>query len=413
MTPAHHHHHVDPGELVPLDGYRRDILARVAPLEPIELGLLEAHGSVLSEDVRAAEDVPPFANSAMDGYAVVADAVEPGRELAVVGEVAAGAERLPSVRAGEAVRIMTGAPVPPGADAIVPVELAEERDGHVQVRVAPRRGEHIRPAGEAAQAGSVVLRAGRRLGAADVGLLAAVGRARVLARPRPRVAVISTGDELVEPDAPLAPGHIRDANSYTLAAMAREAGAVAFRHAIVRDERRALADAFEGALAHADVLVTTGGVSAGRYDLVKDVLAQLGDVVFTKVAMQPGMPQAFGFIGTVPCFGLPGNPVSAYVSFEIFVRPALRRMQGRTDLNRPRVTALLDEPVHSPAHKVSFLRVRLHRENGVWHARPTGEQGSGILRSVVEADGLAEVPAERTDVGRGERLVVHLLVDPQ
>ncbi|MGH3665785.1 MAG: molybdopterin molybdotransferase MoeA, partial [Egibacteraceae bacterium] len=257
-----------------------------------------------------------------------------------------------------------------------------------------------------------VLRTGQRLGAADVGMLAAVGRDRVLVHPKPRVAVISTGDELVEPGVVPGPGQIRDANSYTLTAMAREAGATAFRSDIVRDDRRALAEAFEGAMAHADLLVTSGGVSAGRYDLVKQVLEQLGDVSFRKVGMQPGMPQSFGRIGRVPCFGLPGNPVSAFVSFEVFVRPAIRRLQGRTDLNRPRVNAIVDEPLHSPPHRVSFIRVTLRRSSGVWHVLPTGPQGSGILRSAVEADGLAEVPADRTDVPVGEAVVVHLLVAP-
>lgn len=405
------HHHVDPGELVPLEGYRREVLARISPLEPIEVGLLEAHGCVLVDSVAAPADVPAFDNSAMDGYAVRAGGLAAGAELRVVGEVAAGASELVEAGPGQAVRIMTGAPVPPGADAVVPVELADEDDGRIRLRVAPRAGDHLRAAGEDVRAGQTVLAAGRRLDAADVGMLAAVGRGRVLVHPRPRVAVISTGDELAEPDATLRPGQIRDANSYTLTAQAREAGGTAFRQRIVRDDRRALTEAFEGALHHADLLVTSGGISAGRYDLVKRVLGELGDVRFAKVGMQPGMPQAFGFLGDVPCFGLPGNPVSAYVSFEVFVRPALRRLQGRGDLNRPRVSAVLDEPVRSPAHKVSFLRVRLRRVDGGWHARLTGQQGSGILRSVVDADGLAEVPAERTSVPAGERLVVHLLVD--
>lgn len=410
-----HQHHVDPGELVPLAVHRRDVLTRISPLEPIDLALLDAHGCVLAADVVAPADVPPFENSAMDGFAVATDGLEEGAELEVVGEVAAGAGTAVEVGRGRAVRIMTGAPLPAGADAVVPVEVADEAGGRVRLRVMPRPGDHVRPAGEDVRAGTTVLRSGRRLGAADVGMLAAVGRGRAPVYPRPRVAVISTGDELVEPDGALRPGRIRDSNSYTLTAMAREAGATAFRHPIVPDDRRALTEAFEGALSHADLLVTSGGVSAGRYDLVKQVLAQLGDVSFRKVGMQPGMPQAFGFVSRdpghpVPCFGLPGNPVSAFVSFEVFVRPALRRLQGRTDLNRPRVSAVLDEPLSSPPHKVSFIRVRLERIEGVWHARPTGPQGSAVLRSAVDADGLAEVPVDRTGVDAGEAVVVHLLV---
>jgi molybdopterin molybdotransferase len=400
-----------PVELVELNRYRQTLLSRIGPLEPIELGLLEAHGCVLAQDVVADTPIPPFANSAMDGFAVRAADTYPGAELDLVGEIAAGAEPTTPLGAGEAIRIMTGAPLPPGADAIVPVEAAEEDGTRVRLNESGRRGRHIRPAGQDVGEGEVVLRASQRLGAADIGMLAAVGMTRVQVHPRPRVVILSTGDELQEPGEALRPGAIRDANSYALTALASESGATAFRMPIVPDDRRQLQEAFEGALTQADLLVTTGGVSAGRYDYVKQVLAQLGDVRFTKVGMQPGMPQAFGFLGTVPCFGLPGNPVSAYVSFEVFVRPALRRMQGRSDVNRPRVTAMLEDEVESPPGKVSFLRVKLRRAEGQWHASLTGNQSSGILRSVVEADGLAEVPAGRTNLFPGERVVVHLLVD--
>lgn len=417
-APGGHSLLTDPAELVPLEDYRREVLTRITPLEPIELGLLEAHGCVLAEQVVASADVPGFANSAMDGYAVDSASVRHEAAVPVAGEVAAGRQPTAALRPGSAFRIMTGAPIPRGADSVIPVEQAREAEGQVSFRVTPRPGDHIRPAGADVRAGTTVLSAGKRLGPADIGMLAAIGRSRAIVHPRPRVAVISTGDELVDPDAPLKPGQIRDANSYTLTAMARDAGATASRNAIVADDRRALAEAFEGALTNADLLVTTGGVSAGRYDFVKEVLAQLGDVTSHKVAMQPGMPQAFGFLGAegpgrIPCFALPGNPVSAFVSFEVLVRPALRRMQGRTDLNRPRVTAILEEPVTSPPHKVSFLRVRLRREGPQWRAKLTGPQGSGLLHSAVAADGLAEVPADRTELAAGQTVVVHLLVTPQ
>lgn len=407
-----------PDELVPLEEYRRDVLTRVTPLEPIELGLLEAHGCVLAHDVVAGADVPAFVNSAMDGYAVDSASVRHDIALPLAGEVAAGRPMNGTLRPGSAARIMTGAPLPEGADAVVPVELAEESGGSVTLHVTPRKGDHVRGAGEDVRAGTTVLTAGRRLSAADIGMLAAIGHSRVVAHPRPRVTVIATGDELVDPGAPLGPGQIHDSNSYTLTAMAREVGATAFRSHIVVDDRRALSDAFEGALTNADILLTSGGVSAGRYDFVKEVLGQIGDVTFQKVGMQPGMPQAFGFVGgdgpnRIPCFGLPGNPVSAFVSFEVLVRPALRRMQGRADLNRPRVTAVLEESVSSPPHKVSFLRVRLRRDGPRWLARLTGPQGSGLLHSAVAADGLAEVPANQTQVEAGETVVVHLLVAPQ
>ena len=407
----------EPAPLAPLDSYRKDVLARIRPLEPIELGILDAQGCVLAQDAVAVSDLPPFPNSAMDGYALLAMDARPGAELELVGESAAGpGPRIP-MGPGQAVRIMTGAPMPPGADTVVPVEQAEELGGRVRLHAGAEPGQHVRLPGEDVRDGELVLRSGRVLGPADIGMLAALGYPRVLVRPKPRVVVISTGDELVEPEQPTGLGQIRDANSYTLTAMAREAGAAVFRHQIVPDEERALTEAFEGALVHADLLVTSGGVSAGRYDLVKVVLSRLGDVRFTRVGMRPGMPQAFGLLArephrAVPVFGLPGNPVSAFVSFEVFVRPAIRRLQGRTDTSRPRVQAVLDQPLRSPRDKVEFVRVTLRREGAVWHARPTGEQGSGILRSVVDADGLAEIPADRSSVSEGERVVVHLLAQP-
>lgn len=403
-------------ELAPLDRYRTQVLTRIHALDPIELGLLEAHGCVLAEDVAAPAAIPAFASSAMDGYAVADEDRLAGSSAVVVGESAAGSPASAPVAPGRAVRIMTGAVVPAGTGAVVPVEHVHEDGDRVTLTRDVPTGAHVRPAGEDTAAGAVVLPAGTKLGAAQVAMLAAVGRRRVQVHPRPRVVVLSTGDELVDPGGELGPGQVHDSNSYLLTALVRETGALAFRHPIVRDDRSALRDALEGALVQGDLLLTSGGVSAGRYDLVKEVLAELGDVRFTRVGMQPGMPQAFGFLGrdpatAVPCFGLPGNPVSAFVGFEVFTRPAIRRLQGRTDLNRPRVTAHLDEPVRSPEDKVSFLRVTLRRDGTTWRARPTGPQGSGLLHSVVAAHGLAEVPADRTDVAAGEPLVVHLLVE--
>jgi molybdopterin molybdotransferase len=408
------HDHGDPADLLPLDRYRRDVLARVEPLDAIGLGLLEARGCVLAEDVVADTALPPFDNSGMDGYAVRAADARAGAELKLVGEAAAGGETGLTVGVGEAVRIMTGAPIPDGADAVIPVEATAEAGGRVTLHDDVPVAANVRPAGESVRAGATVLRAGRILEAPALALLAALGRNTVLAHPRPRVVVMSTGDELVEPGRTASGGHIYDANSFMLTAMCREAGADTYRHAPVPDDRDALTEAFEGALVQADLLVTTGGVSAGRYDLVKDVLAELGDVRPVKVGMKPGMPQAFGHLvggdRRVACFGLPGNPVSAFVSFEVFVRPAIRRLQSRSDLTRPRTVAVLEEPVATPPGKVTFVRVRLQRRGEGWHARPTGPQGSGVLASVVDADGLAEIPADRTDVPAGDQVVVHLLV---
>ncbi len=399
-------------ELVPLSEYLQGIVDQVRPLSPIQLSLLDAAGCALATDVVAREDVPPFDNSAMDGYAVVADQADGW--LPIAGEVAAGADPAVSVEPGTAVRIMTGAVVPPGADAVVPVEQVEEDGQRIRVRQLPQVGAHIRRRGESVRADDTVLVAGTVLDAVGIGMLAALGHAYVSVFPHPRVVVVSTGEELADPGAERNTGAIYDANSYVLTVLARDTGAQTVRRMIASDDRAQLRETIEELLPHADVLVTTGGVSAGRYDLVKVVLAELGDVTFTKVGMRPGMPQAFGFIEadpgrTIPCFGLPGNPVSAYVSFEVFVRPTIRRMQGRRDLSRPRISATLEAPLDSVRDKVEFVRVTLRRRDGEWQARPTGDQGSGILRSLVDADGLAEVPADRDHLDVGERVVVHLL----
>ena len=407
-----HRHHVDPSELTSVGDHRRHILSRIAPGAPTSSSLLEARGLVLAEDVLAPGDIPPFANSAMDGFAVRAAEVAQGARLRVAGEIAAGSRDLPAPRNGEAIRIMTGAPIPYGATAVVPVELVTEQGGDVVLEIAPEVGENLRSAGESVTAGEKVLESGKLLGPSEIGMLAAMGIARVEVHPRVRVATIATGDELIEPGKPLGPGQIHESNSYGLAAQVGEAGAVAYRQATAPDDRVALRRAFQQALSTADILVTSGGVSAGTYDLSKQVMAEMGDVSFTKVAMQPGMPQAFGMIDDVVVFGLPGNPVSSAVSFEIFVRPAIRRMQGRADLNRSRLRATLGTDVGSPEHKVSFLRVTLERQSAGWVATTTGAQGSGILKSMVLADGLAEIPSARTSMSAGEQVTVHLLADP-
>ena len=406
------HDHGDAAELVPLSEHLQSVISAVQPLAPIGLALLDAAGCTIATDVVAHEDVPAFDNSAMDGYVVAGDVDEDW--LDVTGEIAAGDEPMVSVEPGTAVRIMTGAQIPPGGTTVVPVEDVDEDGDRIRVRQAPSPGAHIRRTGEAVQAGETVLDAGTVLDAANIGMLAALGHAYVSVFPQPRVVIVSTGEELTDPGVERGPGAIYDANSYVLTVLARQTGAVTMRRMIPSDDQQVLRQTIEDLLPHADLLVTTGGVSAGRYDLVKVVLAELGDVRFTKVGMRPGMPQAFGVIEAdpdrfIPCFGLPGNPVSAYVSFEVFVRPVIRRLQGRRDLSRPRVSATLEAPMPSVANKVEFVRVALRRRDGEWQARPTGDQGSGILRSLVEADGLAEVPADRDRMDVGERVLVHLL----
>jgi len=387
------------------------VLDTVQVLSPLELGLMDAHGCVLVEDLAAPAPLPGFDNSAMDGYAVrVADLSELPAVLPVTGDVAAGPASALRVQPGLCVRIMTGAMLPAGADAVVPLEWTDGGTAQVRIDRRPEPGGSIRRAGEDVAAGEVVLTAGTHLGAAQIGLAAAVGRSRLRVRPRPRVVVLSTGSELVEPGEPLAPGRIADSNSFALTAAAREAGALAFRVGMVPDDPRRLSEAIEDQLVRADVLVTSGGVSVGAYDVVKEVLSQLGTMSFDKVAMQPGMPQGFGTVGPelTPVFGLPGNPVSALVSFEAFVRPALRKMLGAVPLERPRVTARAVEPFTSPPGKRSFLRVLLEVYDGAYVVTPVSGSGSHLLAGMARANALAIVPegVERVEAGGAVEVLV-------
>ncbi len=398
--------------MISVDEHLARILSIVGPLPALDLGLMDAHGCVLTEDVVAPAPLPAFANSAMDGYAVrAADCTEIPTRLPVVGDVAAGPASPLRVQPGLCVRIMTGAMMPAGADAVVPVEWTDGGVANVRIDRRPDVGAHVRHAGEDVQAGEVVLTAGSHLGASQIGLAAAVGRSRLLVRPRPRVVVVSTGSELVEPGGALGPGMIQDSNSPALTAAALEAGAIAYRIGIVPDDPRRLADTLEDQLVRADILVTSGGVSVGAYDVVKEVLSRLGTVSFDKVAMQPGMPQGFGTIGpdSTPVFGLPGNPVSALVSFEAFVRPAIRTMLGALPIERPRVSAVTDVALSSAPGKRSFLRVHLEVRDGVYHVRPVSGPGSHLLAGMARANALALVPEAVTKVAAGQPVEVLVL----
>ena len=391
-------------QLMSADDALARILAGVPALPAVEVPLLDALGLVLVDDIAADRDVPPFRNSAMDGYAVRGDDVASAPvELRVVGEVAAGGYPERAVGPGEAMRIMTGAPMPDGADTVVRVEDTDNASDLVTIAAATPKGMAIRNAGEDLKKGEVILTKGTVLRAAEIGLLASDGRARIRVRKRPRVAVFSTGDEIVDLDAPLERGQIHDSNRYSLASAIRAAGAEPWVRGIVRDSPDALRAALREGLA-ADAIVTSGGVSVGDHDHMKPVLSELGTIDFWAIAIRPGRPLAFGELKDgdrrVPIFGLPGNTVSALLTFEIFVRPALLRMQGRANVSRPRAKARLLEPVD----KLGSLRVfaRGIHDGDAGTVRLTGPQGSGILRSMSLANCLIDLPVGPSRVEQGE-----------
>ncbi|MGX2995242.1 molybdotransferase-like divisome protein Glp [Streptomyces sp. JNUCC 64] len=419
-----------------------DVLRAVRPLEPIELPLLDAQGCVLVEDVVVPMSLPPFDNSSMDGYAVrVADVAGAGEEfpavLTVVGDVAAGQGGRLTVAPGEAARIMTGAPLPPGAEAVVPVEWTdgglgggpvtgmrarseapEGAFGQVRVYRAAGPGAHVRAQGDDVRAGDLALAAGTVLGPPQIALLAAIGRGAVRVRPRPRVVVLSTGSELVQPGERLRDGQIYDSNSYALTAAAREAGAIAYRVGAVTDDADTLRSTIEDQLVRADLVVTSGGVSVGAYDVVKEALSALGDedgpgggVDFRVLAMQPGKPQGFGSVGPehTPLLALPGNPVSSYVSFALFVRPAIRALMGLEDLHWPTTRAVLraDRTLSSPAGRAQYLRGRHDADSG--EVVPVGGAGSHLVAALAHADALIVVPSEVTSVEPGTEVDVVVL----
>ena len=397
--------------MLSVDDYRDGILAGIGVLAPIELPLSSAHGCVLAADVAAPWPLPSFDNSSMDGYAVrsadvaLASAEAPV-ELTVVDDVPAGFRSTEAVTPGTAIRIMTGAPMPDGADAVVPVERTDGGTATVWVSQGVDSGAYIRRAAEDVVAGEIVLTAGTLIGARQVAILAAVGCGLVFVHPRPRIAVISTGSELVEPGLPLRHGLISDSNSYLLVAAAREAGADAYRVGPIIDDERLFLETVEDQLHRCDLILTSGGVSMGAYDTVKAVLSTLGSVDFMKVAMNPGMPQGHGFVGeeNVPIITLPGNPVSSYISFENFVRPVIRRMRGLDDIMRPELRTVCEEAVDSPSGKRQFARARFLPSGAVV---PTGTgQGSHVMGGLAIADALIVIPEDVTRVSAGDTVTV-------
>jgi molybdopterin molybdotransferase len=401
----------------PVDEHVADCLAAVGVLAPRPVPLADALDLLLAERVVAPLDLPRFDNSSMDGYAVrIPDVATAGPDrpavLPVSADLPAGVGAVSRLVPGSAARIMTGAPVPDGTDAIVPVEWTDAGATTVAIRRPPAPGQFVRRAGEDVRAGQPVLEAGTRLGPRQIALLAAIGADRVAAHPRPRVVVLSSGSELVAPGGVLGFGQIHDANGYGLVAAAAELGAAARHGGIVADRREDVLAALDAAGREADLVITSGGVSAGAYDTVKEVLRELGSVRFEKVAMQPGMPQGFGVLGEheVPIFTLPGNPVSSMVSFEVFVRPVLRKLAGEQSLHRPTVTAVAGASWSAPAGKRQYARAVLaRRDDGVLVVTPVGGQGSHLVADLAGATCLAVVPEPVTEVMIGDQVTCLLL----
>jgi len=400
-------------ELCTVEEHLERILAVVEPLGDYPQPLMDTLGLAAAEDVTAPIALPSFDNSAMDGYAVRLEDVASASadapvHLPVVGEIGAGQARLLALSPGTAAKIMTGAPMPAGADTVVPYEWTDRGVAQVQISRAPGPGQHVRLAGEDVTAGDVLVEHGTVLGPRHLGLLASVGRDSVRSRPRPRVVILSTGSELREPGQPLGHDSIYDGNSWLLAAAARRAGAIAYRVGIVPDEPRAFLDALSDQLVRADLVVTSGGVSQGDFDVVKEALRPSGTVWFGGVRMQPGKPQGFGTVGDdhTPIFTLPGNPVSAYVSFEMFVQPAIRKLMGRFPLTRPTTRARLTHGISSPEGRRQFLRGSYEVDRGGAFVSPVGGPGSHLIGDLAASNALVVVPEDVTAVQAGEHVQV-------
>ena len=395
------------------------VLSGIRPLAPVDVPLLDALGLVCAEDVVATMSLPSFDNSAMDGYAVhSADVATASAEqpvlLPVVGEIGAGRAGPRTLAPGTAAKIMTGAPVPDGADAIVPYEWTDRGSAKVRIDEAPEPGQHVRPAGDDVSVGDLLVKEGTTLNARHVGLLASVGRATVLARPRPRVVVLSTGTELRDPGEELGDDSIYDGNSYMLAAAVTQAGGVPHRVGIVRDEPEAFLEMLRGTLADADLVVTSGGVSQGDFDVVKEALRREG-VWFGPVAMQPGKPQGFGLLGDgppetrVPIVTLPGNSVSSYISFEVFVLPAIRTLMGLAPVSRPLLEARLTRGMTSPEGRRQFMRGQVGMDAEGRYVEPVGGPGSHLIGHLAESNCLIVVPEDTTALDPGDRVQVLVL----
>jgi molybdopterin molybdotransferase len=392
---------------------RSSILDSIKPLEPVELTLEEAWGCVLVEDVKAPYDIPTFASSAMDGFAIrSSDTANPPAALRKVGSAFIGKAPEVAVGGGEAVWIATGAPIPEGADAVAPKEDCRQADDTVEVLKTFEAGNAVRPPGQDLKEGEIVVPGGRVLLGPELGLLSTAGFPTVTVYPKARVCVVATGDELVEPGQQLEPGQIPDANSYTIFGGLKEIGIDPFRTGIIPDDEEQLAEVFSSNSSKTDCFISSGGMSVGDLDVVKKVVTGMGRIDSYKVAMQPGMPQAFGELEGKPYFGLPGNPVSVFVCFELFIRPALLKMMGRSDLDRSKIRAIVDEELEGLPAKDRYTRVRADVVDGQWHARSTGPPSSHLLGGVVKANGLAIVPEGTSKIEPGGEVEVLLFRPP-
>jgi len=380
--------------------YLELVLGNVSELPPMELPISEVNGCVLAQDIYARWPLPSFDNSSMDGYAVIASDLIAASEISpvilpVIDDIPAGFKSLETLASGQAIRIMTGAPMPAGADSVIPIESTDGGSEVVTIHSPIELGSCIRHEGEDVKAGEIVLEKGISLGPRQIALIAAVGHGIISVIPKPRVAVVATGSELVEPGTELKFGLISDSNSFLITAVANDSGADAYRLPPAKDDEDTLIEILEDQVHRADLIVTTGGVSMGAYDPVKAAFIKLGTAEFHKVAMQPGMPQGFGSVGksgesTIPIITLPGNPVSAYISFETFIRPAIRKMRGLKVLERPRTSARLKGELRSPVNKVQFARARFIEDSQV---EPVGTgQGSHVLGGLAQADALIVIP---------------------
>lgn len=402
--------------MISVEEARKIILAEIRRMGTERVLLSNALGRVLSEDLLSALDHPPWDTSAMDGYAVRwndtagASRTNP-RTLKIIEEIPAGTLPQKKIEPGEASKIMTGAPVPEGAEAIVKVEETERHGDQVKILEAADDGDFIRKKGEAIRTGDLILKKGIRIRPADIAMMASIGRSVVPVYQQPRVAILSTGDELAELDEPRGPNKILNSNGYGVAAQVIEAGGLPINLGIAKDTREDLDKKLRGGL-HADFLIASGGVSMGDYDFVQEVLMELGaEMKFWKVAMKPGQPLAFGVIGGKPAFGLPGNPVSAMVSFEQFVRPALLMAGGRTEVFRPIIQATLEEEVRKHPGRRHFMRAIVSVQKGEYRVRTTGDQDSHILLSLVKANALMILPEAGNLHKAGEKVAVQLLSD--